>query len=132
MRQIILDTNFWLLPFEKGLDVFGQIERLSEDEPYTLVATSSVLAELEAMSNSKVKRKNVLAARGALRAIRNWRASGKVSVAQTDGPADGTIITLALQTGAWVATNDRALRMRLHGKRIKVLLLRDEHKIDFF
>lgn len=127
MRLILLDTNFWLMPFELGVDVLSQLERLSEDAPFEIGLPQSIKAELDAMASSPAGRKRTRAARSALRAIEQLLASGKVKLLASSGPADGSLITLALQTGAWVATNDRALRLRLKAKKIKVILLRDDH-----
>lgn len=131
MRTIFIDTNFWLLPFEKGLDVLGQLERLSEDEPFVIGISSSVKDELEAMARGPANAKRTRPAKAALRVMEQMLANGKARLFPYDGPADGSLITLALQNRAWVATNDRALKIRLKEKKLKVILLRDEHKLEF-
>jgi len=131
MRIVFVDTNFWLLPFEKGLDVLGQLERLSEDEPIVYGISVPVKSELEAMARGPVNAKRTRPAKAALRVIEQMVSSARARLFPYDGPADGSLITLALQNNAWVATNDRALKFRLKEKKIKVVLLRDEHKLDF-
>ena len=131
MRTIFIDTNFWLLPFEKGLNVLQQLELLSEDEPILYGVPVPVKSELEAMARGPAGGKRTRPARAALRVIEQFVASGKARLFPYDGPADGSLITLALQNNAWVATNDRALKFRLKEKKIKVVLLRDEHKLEF-
>ncbi|VVB56792.1 Uncharacterised protein [uncultured archaeon] len=131
MRTILIDTNFWLLPFEKGLNVLEQLDRLSEDEPWQAGISSSVKDELEAMARGPANGRRVRPAKAALRAIEQLLASGRARLLPYNGPADGSLITLALQTNAWVATNDRALKARLKEKKIKVVVLRDEHKLEF-
>ncbi len=131
MRLILLDTNFWLMPFENGVDIFSQLDRLSEDSPYEIGLPNSVKSELDAMAASPLNRKRTRAARSASRVIEQLMKEGKVKLLASTGPADGSLITLALQTGAWVATNDRELRLRLKAKKIKVVILRDDHMLAF-
>lgn len=130
-QPVILDTNFWLLPFENRVDVMGALDRLIEAEPFRLLLPTPVLHELKAMAGAAPNLKNTRAAKGALRAIDALREKGKLSDHPIDGPADGAIITAALQAHAWVATNDKALRQRLRDKRIRVIFLRDGPKLDF-
>ena len=131
MRTILIDTNFWLLPFEKGLDVLAQLERLSEDAPWQAGISVPVKNELEAMARGPTNAKRTRPARAALRVIEQLVSKGRARLLPYDGPADGSLITLALQNNAWVATNDRALKARLKEKKIKVVVLRDEHKLEF-
>ena len=131
MRTILIDTNFWLLPFETGLDVLPQLERLSEDEPFVAGVSEAVKNELEAMARGPANSKRARPAKAALRVIEQMLRSGKARLFPYNGPADGSLITLALQNSAWVATNDRALKIRLKEKKIKVVLLRDKHKLEF-
>jgi len=133
MRQVIIDTNFWLLPFEKKVDIFKQIDMLL-DEPYTVVVPQAVLDELEGMSHGRLKR--AVPSRRAISIIR--AKAGKkegvppwVEIDPQKGKADGVIITVALQRGAYVATNDFELRKRLGQKGVKCITLRDNHKVDF-
>ena len=127
MRLILLDTNFWLMPFENGVDILSQLERLSEDSPFVIGLPQSIKAELDSMASSPLGRKRTRAARAACRVVEQLMGMGKVKLLASSGPADGSLITLALQTGAWVATNDRALRLRLKAKKIRVIILRDDH-----
>lgn len=130
MRKIIIDTNFWLLPFERGIDFVSQIERMCDDEPYLLVVPKPVLDELKMMAGEEVKKKNTRAAKGALVAIEWLKKNNQLEIADITGQADGAIITLSLRLHAWVATNDRKLRDRLAVKGIKNLVLKDGHKVD--
>ena len=131
MRIILIDTNFWLMPFELGIDVLSQLESLSEDSPWMAGVPVPVQNELEAMARGPAKAKRTRPARAALRVIEQMVAKGRAKSFPYDGPADGSLITLALQNNAWVATNDRSLKHRLKDKKIKVVVLRDEHKLEF-
>ncbi len=127
MRSIIIDTSFWLLPFERKVDIFEQMERLLE-EPFVAVVPAPVLSELGAMARGVGRR--AIAARGALSLIE--KKKGKwLEIDPQRGAADGVIITVALQRGAIVATTDSGLRRRLNGKKVNCITLRDLHKVDF-
>jgi rRNA-processing protein FCF1 len=131
MLTILIDTNFWLLPFEKGLDIFSQLDRLADTEPFVIGVPTPVLRELEAMALGPRSSKKMRASNAALRIIRQMLSDGRAKLLEYNGPADGSLITLALQHNAWVLTNDRALKRRLKEKKIKVVILRDGHKLEF-
>ncbi|GEM_PF-197803 len=134
MRKIIIDTNFWLLPFERKIDLFAQLDRLLE-EPYEVIVPQAVLDELKYMT--RMKNKRAVAARGALRVIESkiGKKEGMppfISLSSEKGRADGAIITTALQNeGCVVATNDYVLRKRLREKKIRSITLLDGNKIGF-
>ena len=49
MREVVMDTNFLLLPYQFKIDIFTELDYLI-DEPYELVVSSKVRAELEHLS----------------------------------------------------------------------------------
>lgn len=134
MRKIIIDTNFWLLPFERKIDLFAQLERLL-DEPYSIVVPEAVMNELNLIARHKTRR--AVASRGALRVIgmklgKKEGVPPYIEVSPEKGNADGAIITTALQNeGSIVATNDYALRRRLKEKKIKCITVMDGNKIGY-
>lgn len=129
MKTIIIDTNLWLAPFEKKVDIVGQLDRLLE-EPFEIVVPRAVFDELSKMSRHAGRRGN--AARSALAVIeRNADKIHPIAIVEEKGVADGAIMTAAKQKNALVATNDFLLRRRLKEKKITTLSLRDGHKIDY-
>ncbi len=131
VRLVLLDTNLWLLPFEQGLDVLGQLGRLCEDEPFVIGIAVPVRLELEAMARGPASGRRVRPAKAALRVMEQLLSNNQARLLAYDGPADGSLITLALQNNAWVATMDRALKFRLKEKKIKTIILRDAHLLAF-
>ncbi|MDE1797943.1 MAG: hypothetical protein KGH63_00870 [Candidatus Micrarchaeota archaeon] len=131
MRPIIIDTNFWLLPFERRVNLLEQLQRLLEPESFELIVPSAVANELKTMAGGNPAAKNTRAARAALGVIERYEKEGRARAVERDGPADGIIIGLALEMKAMVATNDRPLRLRLKDKKVRVILLRDEHILDW-
>ena len=129
-RAVIIDTNFWLLPFEKRINILGQLERMAEYAPLHIIVPVPVHNELKAMAGRRTKKR--IAAKSALAVIERLVGEKKAQLYEINGSADGAIITSALQTKGWVATNDRQLRMRLGQKKIRTIVLRDEHTLGFF
>lgn len=128
-QPIILDTNFWLIPYEFRVDIFAGLENLFEYKPFVILVPAPVLDELKMMAGQKGV-KNSIAARSALGLIEKLVGDEKAQLVQERGKADGVIMTLAIQRGAWVATNDRPLRFRLKEKGIKTVILKDKHAVS--
>ena len=126
-QPIILDTNFWLMPFEYRVDIISGLENLFEYAPFLILVPSAVLDELKMMAGEKGKR--AVAAKSAMNLVNDLIEKKKAELVVERGKADGIIITLALQRGAWVATNDTPLRFRLKDKEIKTVILKDKHVI---
>jgi rRNA-processing protein FCF1 len=58
MKQIVLDTNFLLIPAQLGIDIYAKIEELMH-EPYELCIVERTYKELDYIANKdgqKVKR----------------------------------------------------------------------------
>jgi len=127
-QPIILDTNFWLLPYESRVDVITGLQNLFEYAPFTILVPTPVIDELKMMAG-RIGRKNTIAAKSALSLIDKLVEQKRAEIIEEKGKADGVIITLALQRGAWVATNDKPLRFRLKDKDIKTVILKDHHAI---
>ena len=47
MRQIVIDTNMFLVQFKQRLDLFGDLHRLFEDESHEFVVLKQCLGELD-------------------------------------------------------------------------------------
>lgn len=122
MRKILLDTNFLLVPFQFGLDVFGEMREVFEGE-YLLVVPTGVVGELEKLASGKGK--EGAAARFGLKLL----SLRKIERVESSGNVDGWILEYARKEGAVVATNDRALRENLKKKGVKVLSLLSRARI---
>ena len=126
-QPVILDTNFWLIPYEHRVDIVSGLENLFEYKPFVILLPTPVLDELKMMAGEKGK--NSIPAKSALALIEKLAEQGKVEHVKDKGKADVIIITLALQRGAWIATNDKALRFRLKDRGIKTVILKDKHAV---
>ncbi|PIT84029.1 hypothetical protein COU37_05215 [Candidatus Micrarchaeota archaeon CG10_big_fil_rev_8_21_14_0_10_45_29] len=130
-QYVIIDTNFWLAPFEFRVDLLAQLEKLAEYKPMHILVPTPVRDELKMMAGMPAKIKNSRSARAALKVVERLLDEKKATLYEIEGKADGAIISAALQKSAWVATNDNALRQKLKEKRIKTIVLRDKHILTF-
>ncbi len=130
-RKIILDTNFWLLPFEHRVDVIAGLEDTFEYTPFVILLPTPVYDELKMMANSKNNAKKAIASKSAIELIDKLMLKNKVLIVESGKKADDTILDIAQSSNAWVATNDKILRFRLKEKQIKTVILRDNHAICF-
>ena len=121
--EIILDTNFLMLPYQTGKNIFAMLEEMVLFKP-NYVTIKSVIKELESLcNNGSVKEQR--AANLALLIIK------EIPVKVLDDPAvkgntDDKILKVALMRRAIVATNDRELRKKLRKKGVTVIFFREK------
>ena len=117
MEKIILDTNFLLIPFYFKVDIFSEIQRIS-DFKYTLFILDKTIDELDNIIKVQ-SGKSVKAAKFALDMIR----LKKIKKIRT---GDGDVDDLLLDQEAIIATQDRLLIDRLKKKGKKIIRLRQK------
>ncbi|HPS92078.1 MAG TPA: DNA-binding protein [Methanothrix sp.] len=120
--KVILDTNALMVPEQFGVDIFGELLRLGYAK---WLVPACVLGELRSLAMRADKGKDKIAARVAL-----GMAVGCEAVGVDNHNADQAIIDLALETGAAVFTNDKALKKRLFSKGITVIYLRQGQYLE--
>ena len=121
-KKVVLDTNFLLVPYQFGIDVFVEIERVLQ-VPHEFIIPSGVIGEVERLG--KGKGKEGAAARFAAKLL----GKNKCTVVPSEGNVDNWIFEYALKEEVVVATNDRLLRNRLKKRRVKVISLRSRSGI---
>lgn len=126
MREVVVDTNFLLLPFQFRIDVFSELDYII-DEPFQLVLSSKVLSELKGLS--KKMGKAGAGARFALKLIETRKDNLKKITSKK--PVDDWIVDYSKEQKAIVCTNDAALKKRLKKNRIKVIGLRTKTKLGY-
>tara|TARA_Y100000310_G_C20641904_1_gene794432 strand:- start:932 stop:1315 length:384 start_codon:yes stop_codon:yes gene_type:complete len=116
MTRIIIDTNFLLIPIQFNVDIFSEIERISEFK-YKLYIIDKAVDELKDIVE-KQKGKSKEAAKIGLLFVEK----GKVKVIKTKGDkyADDLIVE-EVKKGDVVATQDVGLKRRLKGKGVKFI-----------
>jgi rRNA-processing protein FCF1 len=116
-RLVLLDTNALFLPVRTGFPLVAEVER--HHPGATLGVPTSVLRELDRLVGR--------ATPGAA-AARALAARFRAVTAQ--GVGDEAVLKVAVRTGAWVVTADRALRARLTARGVGVLSPRDRHRLE--
>ena len=131
MKQILLDTNFLLIPAQFKVDIFSEIDRISYFK-YELIVIDKTLEELEQIS--KGKGKDGRAAKVAIKLITNK----KIKVISTSDTSAGTdyadrmIIEIAGNNKEIiVATQDRQLKKILHENKTKLIVMKNKGHLDF-
>lgn len=123
MKQVILDTNFFLIPFQFHVDVFSEIRRLMM-EPYELCVLDKSLNELMNIA-SKQKGKSREYAKMA------FELAGRAMEIETgDGIVDDLLVDMADENTV-VCTQDKELRKRLKEKKAKTIGLRQKNHLAF-
>ena len=123
-RDVVLDTNFLLLPFQFRINIIKELDYLIE-KSHRYVISSRTLAELKKLG--KAAGKNGMAARLALKMI----DASKIDVVKSDMPVDDWVVRYSKDNNAIACTNDRLLRKRLMGLDVKVVTLKSRSKLGF-
>lgn len=123
--QILLDTNFLLIPAQFRVDIFQEIDRLITQK-YDLITLPHIINELNEFG--KKSRKNQNEARIALELAKKC----KIMETNSDFPlissngVDDIILKLAIKNRWIVATNDAALRKKLRSQQLPTITLRNK------
>lgn len=105
--KVILDTNFFMLPVDFGVDIYTQLEG------YELITLESCVRELEYLSKRNKK------AGLALEILKKK----DIKTIRVNGNTDKAIIEYASKNNCIVATNDKELIKRLNSNNIRVFRL---------
>jgi len=108
MIKVIVDTNGLMMPFQFGINLDYELQRLLGK--YEIIVPSCVIEEL--------KRINRWEAKAAL------QLAEKFKKIDTEKKGDEGIIEIAEKTRGYVLTNDRELRKKLRERGIKTIYLR--------
>ena len=120
IRQVVLDTNFLLLPFELNIDILQEFERIIEInyEPIILREVLKELDKLKERNTGKILR-NI---KSALEFCKKFKILEFKPI--ENEKIDDLIIRYAINNPSIVATNDKLLKMKLRDKNIPVIFTR--------
>lgn len=124
-RQVLFDTNFFLIPYYYKLDIFAAVASLLPNLR-KIIVPSTVIDELKALS--KKKSKEGLAARFALKVIEV--RDKEIEIVQTALPPDVWFVKFVEREDGIVCTNDKELKKRIKKFGRNVILLRAKSKIS--
>jgi len=125
MVKIILDSNFLLVPFQFGVDIFEELNvLLGKAEPIVLSTTIEELQRL--IEKSSVKERMLFSA-----ALKLAERCEILKVERNPSENyDDVIFRVAKELKIPVATNDSELRKRLRGAGISTVYLRQKARLE--
>lgn len=125
-RKVIVDTNFFLIPYQFKIDIFTELDHLI-DVHHVYVITSKTIKELEKIAVNAGKKGS-----GGRLALKILEANkSRIEIIPSNKPADLWIEEYAEEHGAIVCTNDIALKKKLKDIGIKVISLRGKTRLGF-
>jgi rRNA-processing protein FCF1 len=122
---VILDTNFFLIPGEKGVDIFSEIDRLLT-ESFELCVMDKTVDELEKLIIRLGKKKEGFSAKLGLILLKQKNL--KTLASSSEEYADKAILAFAAKNPekTIVATQDKELKDKLKKLSVRVIGLRQE------
>ena len=127
--RVFLDTNFLMVPYQEGIDIFQEIRRLVPVF-YELVTLSTVKKELEAIKQ-KGKGKDRIAANVGLELLE----SKEVRIIESKGEkrVDDELVEIAgiNPESMIVCTNDLELKRQLRKLKVGLISMRSKNHLDY-
>lgn len=127
--QVILDTNFLLVPGELGIDIFSEIDRLLS-EPYEICVLKQSIEELQTIINKHGQRKEGFNAK--LGYIMTKQKDLKILSGSKKEYVDDTLVQIAQKQPekTIIATQDKELQGRIQRKSGRVIILRQKKYLE--
>jgi uncharacterized protein len=120
-KIVLLDTNFFMVPFQLNIDVMAELERLVPGD-FEMVTLEPLYKELNNLTKN-AKGADKSAARLAFEFAKGVR---KIP---SDFKGDDSIVNFAKNDDCIICSNDSALRKRLKGKTL--VCVKGGKKLDF-
>ncbi len=121
-KEVVIDTNFFMVPFQFNVDVITELEKLLPS--YKLTTPSFVINELKGLKKNN-KGKTRLNANLALKLAN----SSKIEIKDISLLENETVDDALLRVSEVLATNDIELKNRAKDKGITVAYLRQKKYI---
>ncbi len=121
-KEVVIDTNFFMVPFQFNVDIITELENTLPS--YKLTTPSFVINELKGLKNNN-KGKTRLNANLALKLAN----SSKVEIKDISLLENETVDDALLRVSEVLATNDIELKNRAKSKGITIVYLRQKKYI---
>ena len=122
VKEVVIDTNFFMVPFQFNVDIFHELEDLLPS--YKLTTPSFVINEMKGLKKNN-KGKIRLNANLALKLAN----SSKVEIKDISLLENETVDDALLRVSEVLATNDIELKKRAKAKGITIVYLRQKNYI---
>ena len=122
MRNVVLDTNALLLPYQLGMNIEKELTRLLGI--CRIIVPTSVIKEAEklASSNGSV----AMAAKLGLNIVRKR----DYQIVETLYDGDDGVMDVAVKTNAAIVTNDKELKKKARDMGLPVIYVRGESRLE--
>lgn len=123
--KIVLDTNFLMTPFNLGIDVISELDRII-NQKYEIIILKGTIEELKGLSENpslKVRK----AAKLGLKLAQRYTV---VDLVPENGKMDELIVKFSKKEGYVVATNDQNLRRKLKSEGIPTIYVRQKSHLQ--
>jgi len=122
MRNVVLDTNALLTPYQLGINIEKELNRLLGI--CRIIVPTSVIKEAEklAMQEGSVGR----AAKLGLSIVRKK----DYQIIETSYDGDDGVIDVAIKTNAAVVTNDKELKKKAKEMGLPIIYVREESRLE--
>ena len=121
-KEVVIDTNFFMVPFQFNVDIITELEKILPS--YKLTTPSFVINELKGLKRNN-KGKIRLNANLALKLAN----SSKVEIKDISLLENETVDDALLRVSEVLATNDIELKKRAKAKGITIVYLRQKNYI---
>ena len=121
-KEVVIDTNFFMVPFQFNVDIITELEKLLPS--YKLTTPSFVINELKGLKRNN-KGKTRLNANLALKLAN----SSKIEIKDISLLENETVDDALLRVSEVLATNDIELKNRAKSKGITIVYLRQKKYI---
>lgn len=122
-KEVVIDTNFFMVPFQFNVDVIDELEKLLPS--YKLTTPQFVINELKGLKNNK---NNTIRLNASL-ALKLAKSSN-IEIKDISLNEGETVDDALLRVSEVLATNDIDLKKRAKNKGISVVYLRQKKYIS--
>ena len=125
VNEVVIDTNFFMAPFQFDIDVIEELKKILPS--YKLTTPICVIKELEGLKNNKKSHVRTEAALGL-----KYLKSNNVEIMDISTNSGETVddALLRISKSRILATNDIELRKRAKRKSIQVAYIRQKRYIE--
>jgi len=122
--QVVVDTNFFLIPALYQVDIFAEFDRVV-GSTYTVCAVSSTVSELTQLKENAKRLSHRMAANVGIGLLKRVKI-----IESTQANADDAIVAYATKHAVIVATQDQALKKRIKALGRSVIVLRHKDHLE--
>ena len=122
MRNVVLDTNALLLPYQLGINIEKELTRLLGI--CRIIVPTSVIKEAEKLASSDGS--VAMAAKLGLNIVRKR----DFQIVETIYNGDDGVMDVAVKTNAAIVTNDKELKKKAREMGLPVIYVRGESRLE--